>query len=541
MDLPNDIKHLYITWLEEDVLLYSLRNQKSAMLYTRALEKLRAYTPPVLTPRDLIKVPFIGEKIVGQMESRLENYCKENGYNLPVGAGSTVKRKSGKRSKELGPEDIDGDDDDDEPVKKRKTTKRKYVPVKRSGGYAILLVLLELDPECNGMTKDLITKNATPYCEKSFTANPSTNQFYSAWSSVKSLLNNDLVKVSGRPAHYYLTDEGKELAMKLKNADDIVFRNERSVREEPDSIEHNDIMEDYNIPEVIPDRNRVLHIHEGVNYQFWEPGSYDVMFLVDNREVRSRNERDFFHTKLQQLNVKAYSRPLTVGDGLWIARNKSTNEEVVLDYIIERKRLDDLAMSIQDGRYNEQKVRLKRSAVRNVFYLIEEVTSSDVAKMADAIQTSIAMAMTTSNFHVKRTKDADDTIQFIARITKQVKKFYERKKLIVLEPRNLNYQQDYKTVLDGFKDRFDSNEVQCVHKYFTFDTMLSKTKLMTTREMFIRMLMTIRGVSLEKAIAIQREFKTPKDLIENFRGDDPELAKKFGKKIQELITDLFKK
>lgn len=541
MDLPNDIKHLYITWLEEDVLLYSLRNQKSAMLYTRALEKLRAYTPPVLTPRELIKVPFIGEKIVGQMEKRLEKYCKENGYILPVGA-TPIQRSYTKRSKELGPEDLD---DPIEPVKKRKTTKRKYVPVKRSGGYAILLVLLEFDSGCNGMTKDSITKNATPYCEKSFSANPSTNQFYSAWSSIKSLLNNDLVKVSGRPAHYYLTEEGEELAKNLKNADDIVFRNEKpSSRGSSESQNINrpslDIPNDV-IPEVLPARNRVNYTHKDVNYHFWEPGSYNIIFVVDNREVRSMNERDFFHTKLQQLHVRAESRVLTVGDGLWIARNKYTNEEVVLDYIIERKRLDDLASSIKDGRYTEQKVRLKRSAVRNVFYLVEEVLSSDVAQMADAIQTSMSMAMTTNKFHVKRTKDADDTIQFIARTTKQINKFYESKKLLVLEPRNLNYQQDYKKVLDEFKDTFDNNNVQCVHKYFTFDTMLSKTKLMTTREMFIRMLMTIRGVSLEKAIAIQREFKTPKDLIQNFRSDDPELARKYGKRIQESISDIFKK
>ncbi|CCH43736.1 Crossover junction endonuclease [Wickerhamomyces ciferrii] len=563
MDLPNDIKHLYITWLEEDVLAYSLRNQKSALLYTRALEKLRNYNNPVLTPRELIRVPFIGEKIVGQMEKRLAKYCDENGYQLPVGINDTQRQAiKFKRSNQ----DTTNDDDNVsvEPCgpssKKRKPAKpakkKKYVPVKRSGGYAILLVLLERDPDCNGLTKNEIIQNASPYCDKSFTSNPGTNQFYSAWNSVKTLLNNDLVKVEGRPAHYYLTDEGKELAKNLKSGDDVEFGgaqqssssrsntapNGRSsapnnlASDPPDNTFVQDV-----IPSVIPARNRTYHEWNGVRYHFWEPGSYSVRFVVDNREIRSVNERDFFDTKLQTLGVKAESRPLTVGDGIWIARNRNTNEEVVLDYIIERKRLDDLASSIKDGRYNEQKVRLKRSAVQNVFYLIEEVTSSDVQQMADAIQTAMSMAMTTSNFHVKRTKDADDTIQFIAKTTKQVRSFYQNKKLLVLEPRNLEYQQDYKRVLDEFREKFNTSNVLCSHMYYTFDTMLSKSKLMTTRELFVRMLMTIRGVSLEKAIAIQRDFKTPRHLFENFDAKDPELAKKYGKRIQELIGDLYKK
>ena len=34
-----------------------------------------------------------------------------------------------------------------------------------------------------------------------------------------------------------------------------------------------------------------------------------------------------------------------------------TEREMVLDYIIERKRMDDLVGSIIDGRFHEQKVR----------------------------------------------------------------------------------------------------------------------------------------------------------------------------------------
>lgn len=49
-------------------------------------------------------------------------------------------------------------------------------------------------------------------------------------------------------------------------------------------------------------------------------------------------------------------RKLNIGDFAWIARCRITNRELVLPYIIERKRMDDLSSSIMDGRYREQKV-----------------------------------------------------------------------------------------------------------------------------------------------------------------------------------------
>ena len=45
--------------------------------------------------------------------------------------------------------------------------------------------------------------------------------------------------------------------------------------------------------------------------------------------------------------------------------------EVALDFVIERKRTDDLASSIVDGRFREQKQRLLNSSARFPIYVIE--------------------------------------------------------------------------------------------------------------------------------------------------------------------------
>lgn len=57
---------------------------------------------------------------------------------------------------------------------------------------------------------------------------------------------------------------------------------------------------------------------------------------------------------------------------MWICKDTSgTGHELVLPYIVERKRMDDLASSIKDGRFHEQKFRLTDSGLPNIVYLVE--------------------------------------------------------------------------------------------------------------------------------------------------------------------------
>lgn len=62
-------------------------------------------------------------------------------------------------------------------------------------------------------------------------------------------------------------------------------------------------------------------------------------------------------SELSSLNVIFEMRRLSVGDFAWICRDK-TGKELMLPYILERKRLDDLSGSITDDRFHEQKVNI---------------------------------------------------------------------------------------------------------------------------------------------------------------------------------------
>lgn len=87
-------------------------------------------------------------------------------------------------------------------------------------------------------------------------------------------------------------------------------------------------------------------------------GTYEIVLIVDSREIESKSSRDKITETLSAKGIKVETRALRLGDMCWIARRLDgiggEEDECVLDYVVERKRLDDLCSSIKDGRYTEQ-------------------------------------------------------------------------------------------------------------------------------------------------------------------------------------------
>ena len=166
------------------------------------------------------------------------------------------------------------------------------------------------------------------------------------------------------------------------------------------------------------------------------PATFTVELIIDNREIRSKTDRDYIQDSLRTRGVIPLVRPLEIGDALWVAKCKDPQlllrlgeegDEIVLDWIVERKRLDDLIGSIKDGRFHEQKFRLNKSGLKNVVYLIEEISISPetAEKYHEQVMSAIASTQVVDGFFVKRTKKLDDTIRYLARMTAMLKNFYE--------------------------------------------------------------------------------------------------------------------
>lgn len=432
------------------------------------------------------------------------------------------------------------------PAKKARVSK-PYVPSHRSGPYAIILTLSSL-PEGSsaGLTKAQIIEQAQEHCDASFTAPIDTSKFYTAWKSMKTLEDKDIVYEKGRPLRrYFLSEEGWEVAKRIKavqgggksptdqggttipasstaiarkpstsiadfedldDSDDLeippgispvsnepgqapilqrgqklggsvtdkfgTFTESRTcgapskpdfveilsspeppIRSRPDPVEmrsssdlrphqlgsrSNSILSRKHTEN--PEQNIRVSQDSPLPPAFQpiklQPGAFTVELILDNREVRAKNDRDYIQDQLVRLGINPIVRPLEIGDFFWVAKCKDPGllvrygeegDEVALDWIVERKRLDDLIGSIKDGRFQEQKFRLRKSGVKNVIYVVEEfsMSSERVLQFYEAIQSAIASTQVVEGYFVKKTLKLDDTIRYLARMTVMLKSIYE--------------------------------------------------------------------------------------------------------------------
>ncbi|KAJ6414427.1 hypothetical protein OIU84_003428 [Salix udensis] len=120
--------------------------------------------------------------------------------------------------------------------------------------------------------------------------------------------------------------------------------------------------------------------------------------------------------------IKIQVRRLPVGDGIWIARHKYLLSEYVLDFIVERKKVDDLRSSIRDNRYRDQKLRLLRCGLKKLIYLVEGDPNSSEA--AESIKTACFTTEILEGFDVQRTNSLRDTLKKYAHITLSITQYY---------------------------------------------------------------------------------------------------------------------
>ncbi|KAL8770547.1 MAG: hypothetical protein Q9209_003803 [Squamulea sp. 1 TL-2023] len=640
---------LWLGWMQEWLDTARERQMKIATVYKKACDSLRDCPLTLIHPSEAQALNGFGPKICERLEQRLKQHCEENGLPMP-------KRKSRKRVSDA----LDGAALDMTPAKKPRKSKKQYVPQLRSGAYALILGLSSInESEC--VSRQQLIELAQPYCDASFTATKDTTTFYTAFNSMKTLVDKDLVKETSRPQRRYaLTDEGWEVADKLKRVDKVFqdgtgldddpsrammpskdpslnvrdgsvaepYVDNRSSRTRPApngrldherspspnvhgqrlggavgdkfgtlpstkttqglrtaasvAIEHpskvpqsiedvarlaarlqakennntntanfdHDFVEllssppstrapapaprrDWSVPpmfDIASIRNSELpqetssrmataiFVPPAFQSIHLQPGTFTIELILDNREIRSREDRGYIEKELISKGIRPTVRSLPLGDFFWVAkctdprllsRYGEEGTEIALDYIIERKRLDDLISSIKDGRFHEQKFRLRRSGVRNVVYLLEDIAISQEtrSKYHEAVQSAIASTQVVNGYFMKRTRGIDDTIRYLARMTRTLKEMYESKPLTLL-PSSILSPQDYLSLLAHLHTTNPSTSYNIT--YTSFASLASKTDNRTLRDVFLQMLS-------DKAIAIQQRWSTPRAFINAYK------------------------
>ncbi|KAH9385431.1 uncharacterized protein NEMAJ01_0327 [Nematocida major] len=157
-----------------------------------------------------------------------------------------------------------------------------------------------------------------------------------------------------------------------------------------------------------------------------EDAKEQCVLLIDMREKRTRENPYFFQTSLSHAGVQAETRVLSVGDFLWaLVRDK---QQYYCNLLIERKTIRDLMQSVRDGRYAEQKERLKSLQGVKV-YCIEGALPAEPSVLKTLYTSSYKLAA--SNFVVINPWRVEETLASIESMHRHVCKGPQEKNILL--------------------------------------------------------------------------------------------------------------
>ncbi|XP_024517250.1 crossover junction endonuclease MUS81 [Selaginella moellendorffii] len=545
---------LYIYWKREELMQKPSFSDNLDATFTTAYRNVCDHKAPICTLKEAAKVRGIGAWMLKQLKDFFADGLEH-----------------------ASQEDVSQS-------KKRKTT-RRYLPQKNSAPYALLITLYggflnegksymmkqELidAAELSGLSKMQIqpsNKNSTG----SGRFGDSTKDWYSGWSSMKTLISKGLVVKSSCPAKYMLTEEGhetaKECCLRGGLLDASTTSNQTSSQAQPTnaspSADQNSSQNQSSSPVCTVNRNpgptyaavaaaakaptimrcerqiksnetrlhgadqatpvtgtgasigstksclAVPPLSEGESFA----NVYSVILILDDRECFTRGGRgtskSMFAERLrQQYKVDVEVRHLPVGDATWVAYNKLTRQEFVLDFIVERKAVDDLWSSIKDTRYKTQKLRLLRCGITRLIYLIEG--DPNLIDGAESIKTAALTTEILEGFDVQRTRDTHDTISRYGELTNAINRRYsgETGGLSGESKRCMSYQEFLEHCSDVEKER--------------------------VRDVFGVQLMQIRHVTEDIALSILDRYPTVLALAQAYTALEGDVSKQ-----KNLLTGL---
>uniref|UniRef100_A0ABI7ZLZ2 Crossover junction endonuclease MUS81 n=1 Tax=Felis catus TaxID=9685 RepID=A0ABI7ZLZ2_FELCA len=470
--LPVCPNPLFIRWLTEWRDEAASRGRRTQFVFQKALRSLRRYPLPLSSGKEAKILQHFGDRLCRMLDQRLQQHRASGGDHAP-------SSPSGEKSPAPeGP--LARAQDSSVPVSAQPKAggRGSYRPTRHSGARAVLLLLYREHLAAPG--------SARP------------------WPALRSLLHRNLVLRTHQPARYSLTPEGLELAQKLAESEGLSSLNVGLGPEEPPGAE----------PEEPGAASAELGASEGSAQQLsleLRPGEYRVLLCVDIGEAKGARHRQELLLELQRLRVTHTVRKLHVGDFVWVAQETEPGDparpgELVLDHIVERKRLDDLNSSIMDGRFHEQKFRLKRCGLGHQIYLVEEHCSANNLSLPEStLLQAVTNTQVIDGFFVKRTADIKESAAYLALMTRGLQRLYQGHTL---------RSRPWGTSGDPESRPGPSPDPLCSLLTFSdFNAGAIKNKAQSVREVFARQLMQVRGVSGEKAAAIVDRYSTPASLL----------------------------
>ncbi|CDS35993.1 crossover junction endonuclease mus81 [Echinococcus multilocularis] len=267
--------------------------------------------------------------------------------------------------------------------------------------------------------------------------------------------------------------------------------------------------------------------------------SYDIILLMDVRETFGMSK---VKELMQTQTIRWEARSLPVGDFVWIAQDvggPAKCEEIVLGLVIERKRADDLASSIVDGRFMEQKGRMQKLGFRKM-YIFEECKSMYNLRIShETLLQAMVNAQLIDECDFVTCTSGEQCVAYLASVTRL---------LITKSQFNCAVYSDGRRPQESFGgDRLWGIP------WTEYLNLGRKSPTLPLREQFGRHLLQIHSITGSKAEDIVGLFPTPKSLFaayDSLASEDEKKAmlmqssrssglKSINKKTSEIIFHLY--
>jgi crossover junction endonuclease MUS81 len=284
---------------------------------------------------------------------------------------------------------------------------------------------------------------------------------------------------------------------------------------------------------------------------------YREKLLIDSIR-KNKNEEELLEdinkkVKLSERldNISFKTENLQLGD-----INFVLNNELIL--IIERKTIADLIASVKDGRYKEQKIRMKSSGV-NMLYIIEDFYNIPTDKHnLDIYGMKIKQifglffnAMFRDNIHFIFTKNVDDTYQKLEMLIKKYRFFLNKVDVIVKEKivEKIVYvekQEDIEEENDEVKQIIQTNDKNILNQLnetrqdildYVSAIKTRKRDNKTGRACYLQQLCVIPGVSPHIANTICMNYPSMFDLCIGYNNIEPNKRAKMLSNIEVSIDN----
>ncbi|XP_010346642.3 crossover junction endonuclease MUS81 isoform X6 [Saimiri boliviensis] len=462
--LPACPNPLFVRWLTEWRDEATRSGRRTRFVFQKALRSLRRYPLPLRSGKEAKILQHFGDGLCRMLDERLQRHRTSGGDHAPGSPSGQNRPAPQGRPAEVQ------DSSMPVPAQPKVGGSGSYWPARHSGARVILLLLYQEHLNPNGhqfLTKEELLQRCAQKAPK---VAPGRAR---PWPALRSLLHRNLVLRTHQPARYSLTPEGLELAQKLAESEGLSLLNVGIRPEEP-------------------------------------PGEETAVPGAASAELAGH--RPELLRELQRLHVTHTVRKLHVGDFVWVAQETNPRDpaaspaELVLDHVVERKRLDDLCSSIIDGRFREQKFRLKRCGLERRVYLVEEHGSVHNLSLPEStLLQAVTNTQVIDGFFVKRTADIKESAAYLALLTRGLQRLYQGHTL---------RSRPWGTPGNPESGAMPSPNPLCSLLTFSdFNAGAIKNKAQSVREVFARQLMQVRGVSGEKAAALVDRYSTPASLL----------------------------